>query len=87
LKARTVLKTSILVLDKLGQWDEDHLHQAVTETSEKLEVKPGVTYSVLRVALTGAEVTPGGSVEIADILGKAESMSRLYQSDAWLSEK
>ena len=31
----------------------------------------------MRIALTGLEVTPGGATEIAEILGKEESVNRL----------
>ena len=55
----------------------DNLHEVINKVSEKLEVKSGVTYTVLRIALTGVMVTPGGSVEMADILGKEESLDRL----------
>ncbi|MFH0856282.1 MAG: hypothetical protein V1860_00090, partial [bacterium] len=31
----------------------------------------------VRVALSGKEFTPGGAIEIADILGKEESLRRI----------
>ena len=49
-----------------------------------MELKSGVVYTVLRIALTGVSVTPGGSVELADILGKEESLRRLNLSLSWL---
>ena len=44
----------------------------------------GDVSTVLRVALTSYNVTPGGSVEMADILGKEESLRRLNMSLNWL---
>jgi len=32
----------------------------------------------VRIALSGQEVTPGGAVEILSILGRDESLARLY---------
>ncbi len=45
-----------------------------------MELKSGVVYTVLRIGLTGVMVTPGGSPEMADILGKEESLNRLKLS-------
>ena len=39
----------------------------------------------IRIAVSGMTVTPGGAVEILDILGKEESMSRLEKGLAKLS--
>ena len=75
--AKVVLEESIKELKDLDDWNMDKLHEVIGKVSEKLEVKSGVTYTVLRIALTGVMVTPGGSVEMADILGKKESLERL----------
>ena len=75
--AKVVLLESIKELEALKDWNMDNLHEVINKVSEKLEVKSGVTYTVLRIALTGVMVTPGGSVEMADILGKEESLDRL----------
>ena len=84
--ARTVIKASIPVFNDISDWTEDNLHAATLKVAEMLGAKSGQVYSVLRVALSGVEVTPGGSVEIADILGKEESMDRLNKSLNWLEE-
>ena len=84
--AKTVLKTSIPVFNDVKDWNEENLHEATVKVAEMLGTKSGQVYSVLRVALSGVEVTPGGSVEIADILGKEESMDRLNKSLGWLEE-
>ena len=78
--AKVVLEKSIAELEKYNNWTIDGLHEAIAKISESLEVKPGVTYTVLRIALTGVMVTPGGSPEMADILGKEESIKRLKES-------
>ena len=78
--AKVVLEKSIEELKDYDNWTIDGLHEAIAKISEELEVKPGVTYTVLRIALTGVMVTPGGSPEMADILGKEESLKRLNES-------
>ncbi|MGD9605223.1 MAG: glutamate--tRNA ligase, partial [Bacilli bacterium] len=73
------------VLNNCDVWNEENLHASIVKTSEMLQVKAGAVYSVLRLALSSVAVTPGGSVEIADILGKEETMRRLHQSLLWLN--
>ena len=84
--AKNILEEAIPYFDNISDWTEDNLHQATTDVASKLEVKSGCVYTVMRIALTGVMVTPGGSVEMADILGKKESMARLNQALAWLNE-
>lgn len=83
-KALVVLEHVLPKLESLSTWDEESLHNVIISSSEELEVKSGVVYTVLRVALTATNVTPGGSVEMADILGKEESLRRLNLSIGWL---
>ena len=52
--------------------------------ANKLEAKSGQIYTVLRIALSGVSVTPGGSVELADILGKEETLSRINKCIGWI---
>lgn len=84
--AKVVLETITPLLKELDPWNEENLHQVIVQTAEKLAMKSGVVYTVLRIALTATQVTPGGSVEMADILGKEESMKRLQLSLVWLTE-
>ncbi|MFA6890328.1 MAG: glutamate--tRNA ligase, partial [Bacilli bacterium] len=82
--AKRIVTSSVQVLADLPVWNEDSLHDAVGTIAKNLEVKTGQVYTVLRVALTGVTVTPGGSVEMADILGHDESLERLKKSLEWL---
>lgn len=82
--AKNVIKHSIETLEALTEWTEEKLHEAIVQTANKLEAKSAQVYTVLRVALTGVNVTPGGSVEMADILGKEESLRRLKLAITWL---
>lgn len=82
--AKTVIDKCLPYFEALNDWCEDKLHEVIVKTAEELEMKSGVVYTVLRVALTSVNVTPGGSVEMADILGKDESIRRLKLSQSWL---
>jgi glutamyl-tRNA synthetase len=84
--AKVVLETINPLMEKMDVWNEESLHQVIIQTAEELALKSGVVYTVLRVALTATNITPGGSVEMADILGKAESIRRLRLSLKWLRE-
>ncbi|MDD4212900.1 MAG: glutamate--tRNA ligase [Bacilli bacterium] len=82
--AKRIVKASLEILNHLEAWNEEALHSAVGAIATQLEAKTGQVYTVLRVALTGVLVTPGGSVEMADILGRDESLLRLQKSLQWL---
>jgi glutamyl-tRNA synthetase len=84
--AKKIIDASLEEFKNLDNWTEESLHDVIVRTAKKLECKSGQVYTVLRVALTGVNVTPGGSVEMADILGKEESLRRLTLSQEWLSE-
>ncbi|MDY0063466.1 MAG: glutamate--tRNA ligase [Bacilli bacterium] len=83
--AKVIIQETLKQIPLLNRWDEENLHILVSRVAEKLDCKTGQVYTVLRVALTGVNVTPGGSVEMADILGKEEAVKRLHLSLEWLS--
>ena len=58
-------------------WDNQHLFEALTKLSEQEQVKKGKVLWPARIALTGLEANPGGASEIAEILGKEETLKRL----------
>ena len=84
IKAKEVLENILPKLETM-EFSEDALHDVICKTAERMELKSGVVYTVLRIALTGVSVTPGGSVEMALILGKDESIRRLKLSLSWLA--
>ena len=84
--AKVVLDKVVPMLDEVNEWNEDNLHAVILKAAEELEKKSGAVYTVLRIAISACTVTPGGCTELADILGKEESMRRLKQALAWLNE-
>ncbi len=82
--AKHVLEVALPELESLNNWCEDKLHEVIIKCAEKLEAKSGQVYTVLRIALSGVSVTPGGSVELADILGKEETIDRIKKAISWI---
>lgn len=70
--------TAILpVLKEINEWTFDNIHAALFELIAKLGVKNGLILWPLRVAVSGKAFTPGGGVELAEILGKDETIRRV----------
>ena len=74
-----MLKAAIEALEALSVWDHDSIHDCLIGLAEKLEVKNGTVMWPVRIAASGMNVTPGGAVEILDILGREESLIRLHK--------
>lgn len=71
------LKEAKAVLEKLTDWTRDNIHDALFGLAASLQVKNGIVLWPVRVALSGKQFTPGGAVEIAVMLGRDESLSRI----------
>ncbi|MEG1790340.1 MAG: glutamate--tRNA ligase, partial [Oscillospiraceae bacterium] len=65
------------VLRALDDWTDEAIHAALTGLAEALAVKNATLMWPLRIAVSGRAVTPGGAVELCQILGKAETLARL----------
>jgi glutamyl-tRNA synthetase len=78
--AKAIIEKSLSLLEDATPWNEKKLHETIAAIAAAGEWKTGAVYSVLRLALTAHAVTPGGFVEIADILGREESLRRLGEA-------
>lgn len=83
-KMKTNLENSLISLEKvlpilenIEDWSFDTIHDSVFNLIEEMGVKNGVVLWPMRTALSGKSFTPGGAFEIADILGKEESIGRI----------
>ena len=72
-----MLKEALPVLEGVGDWTVEVLHDTLIELAQKLGVKNGTLLWPVRIAAAGMLVTPGGAMEILAILGKEESIRRL----------
>ena len=91
-KMKTTEETSLDALNKilpvlegLSEWTVDSVHNALFGLIEQLGVKNGFMLFPLRIALSGKQVTPVGGVELAVILGKEDSLSRIRKGIELLS--
>lgn len=71
------LKAVREVLVGIETWDYDTIHDRLMNLVNTLGVKNGQVLWPVRTALSGIEVSPGGGVELAAILGKEESLRRI----------
>ena len=63
-----------------ADWNVNSIHDAAFKLIEQLGVKNGVILFPLRVAISGKQFTPGGAFEIAALIGKKDTLSRLDRS-------
>ncbi len=78
--AKTLLPQIKEVLNGVSKWENSELFTALVELSQKVEVKKQALLWVTRIAITGKESTAGGATEVADILGKDETIRRIDYS-------
>jgi glutamyl-tRNA synthetase len=83
-KNKTTLESSKAVLtdlqgllSKLPAWDYAGILAAAKGYAEAKGAKLGPVMWPLRIAVSGLAVTPTGAVEIAELLGKAETLRRI----------
>jgi len=75
--SRAVLDMVIPALSALPAWTEEALHATLIGMAEQNGMKNGTLLWPVRIALAGKQVTPGGAIEIAALLGREESLRRL----------
>lgn len=85
--ALPALQAVLPVLENIPaeDWNEENIHAAVFAEIEKLGVKNGWVLLPMRAALSGKAMTPGGGIELAAILGKADSIARIKKALEQLS--
>ncbi len=73
------LKACYELLESMDEadWNQEDLHTQLLALPKKMGRKNGQVLFPLRLAITGKQFTPGGAIEIADILGKKETLRRL----------
>lgn len=83
--ALTSLKAAIPVLQELAEWSETTIHDSLIALVGEMGIKNGQLLWPVRTALSGEPTSPGGAIELADILGKEETLRRLEKGIALLS--
>jgi len=71
------LKIARNALQALDDWTPQNIESTLKELVEKMGIKNGQMLWPVRTALSGKQSTAGGAIEIADLLGKDESLRRI----------
>ena len=71
------LIAAVPVLESIEQWEEKNIYDSLTSLVKELEIKNGQMFWPVRIAISGQLVTPGGAIDIAEVLGKDESIRRI----------
>jgi len=74
------LEAAYKILTDLSVWDAQALHNTLIQLAANMSVKNGQLLWPLRIALSGKEVTPGGAIEIAEIIGKDKTLARIRKA-------
>ena len=61
----------------LSSWNADAIRESMVSAAEELGIKNAKLMWPVRIAVSGEAVTPGGAVEICEILGKEETLRRM----------
>ena len=75
--ALPVLVAARAVLAAQQDYSPEPLKEAFATLVQNLNIKNGQLLWPLRIAITGTQVTPGGAVEAASLLGKEETLRRI----------
>ena len=71
------LLAAVPVLEGIQDWNEENIHTAVMDLIAQMGIKNGQMLWPIRTAVSGWAVTPGGAIEIAEVLGKDETLRRI----------
>ncbi len=75
--ALDALRFILPVLEGTAPWEETVIHDSLMAAIEQAGRKNGAVLWPLRIAISGLANTPGGAIEIARLLGKQETLSRV----------
>lgn len=76
----TIAKTSLIEAKKFFKttdFEQTSLHEGLMTLAQELGIKNGVLMFPIRVALSGKAFTPGGAIELSNILGREETLRRI----------
>ena len=85
--AKKVLPAARELFASLPTFDYQTLHDELMALVARLGMKNGQVLWCVRVAISGRESTPGGVMELAEILGKEETLRRMDFSIGMIGAK
>lgn len=75
--AKTLLPQIKTVLENVNEWQNSVLFDVLVKLSAEAGVKKQALLWIARIAITAKEATAGGATEIAELIGKEETLRRL----------
>jgi len=81
-----VLQRLMDEFSKLEVWEGEKLHQIVLDTAEAMELKLGKVAQPLRVAVSGAGVSPAIDITLS-LLGRDKTLARMSRAIEYIKEK
>ncbi len=84
--ALEALKIMLERFTAVDQWDGEALHQIVLDVTEKLGLKLGKVAQPLRVAVTGAGMSPSIDVTL-ELVGRKRCLQRMNRAIQFIEEK
>ncbi len=78
--AKEVLPHCLETVESIEDWTFENIHDTLMALPAKLEMKNAPVLWCFRIAITGSAMTPGGAMEMADLLGKEMTIERLKKS-------
>jgi glutamyl-tRNA synthetase len=81
-----VLEDVIPLLSSMNEWSNTALQDLLKGFSNEKKLKTGTVMWPMRIAISGLLTTPGGATEIAEILGREETLRRLRLAQFRLKE-
>lgn len=75
--AKKSLELAYNALAEVSEWSNETLFATLKNLAENEGLKNGQILYPVRIALSGKETTPGGATELAVVLGKEETLSRI----------
>jgi len=75
--SREILQEVIPLLESMQEWTNESLFTALKDFAAAHGYKIGTVMWPIRTALSGQFASPGGATELADLLGKDETLRRL----------
>lgn len=76
-ESASILNDVLNILENTDDFSNDNLFTILKEYGKSRDIKVGKLMWPIRIALSGLEVTPAGATEIASIIGKDETISRI----------
>ena len=84
--ARELLPKIRGYIANIDVFDNDTLYKTLSEKAAEDGIKSGTLFWIMRIAITGQSVTPGGATEMAALIGKEGTLDRIDFSINLLSK-